>query len=197
MRSRRLACFFIGVWLGGCVLMAWLTTDSFRSVDRMLLAPAPAAAAQLQGMGADAARKLFRYQVSEQNRAAFRTWEIAQLFFGAAFFLYLLFGTKEGKLPMILVLLMLAIVVMQRMLFTPALIVLGRHLDFASALAAARQRQEFWIVHNAYSIAEVIKWGVGVGLAVRLSFGRGSGRSRDSRKKLDVIDKSNYGHINR
>jgi hypothetical protein len=195
MRARRLISFFIGVWIGACVLMAWLTTDSFRSVDRMLQQPSAQALDHIRPLG-PGARALFRYQVSEQNRAAFETWEMVQLAFGFGLFLFLLLGSREGKLPIALVLVMLGIVVAQRFLFTPALVPLGRQLDFASVDTPAGIRNEFWTVHTAYSAAEVVKWVVGLGLAAMMAFGRGRGRS-DSRENLDVIDKRNHRHINR
>src|SRR5215813_13176851 len=108
MRARRLICFFIGVWLGACVLMAWLTTDSFHSVDRMLHQPSAQALEHIRQLG-PGARALFRYQVSEQNRAAFQTWEMIQLAFGFGLFLFLPFGSREGKLPVALVLTVLGI----------------------------------------------------------------------------------------
>jgi hypothetical protein len=196
MRARRLVCFFIGVWLGGCVLMAWLTTDSFRSVDRMLMQHTPQATLQIRPLGPDA-RALFRYQVSEQNRAAFETWEWVQLAFGGCLFLFILLGSREGKFLMALVLVMLAIVAIQRWLFTPALVMLGRELDFAVADTLSGKRQEFWIVHTAYSAAEVAKWVVGLILAGMMTFGRGRGRSGDTRDELDAIDKRNYRHVDR
>src|SRR5262245_34684674 len=113
MLSRRLACFLIGLWLGACVLVAWLTADGFRSVDRTLAVHTPEAAARLKALRLEDARMLLRYEVSERNRAVFETWEIAQIFYGAGVFFYLLFGTREGKLPMGLVLLMIAIVIVQ------------------------------------------------------------------------------------
>src|SRR5262245_4462045 len=141
MRPRRLVSFFVGVWLGGCVLMAWLTTDSFRSVDRMLRQPTSQALTHIRPLG-PGARALFRYQVSEQNRAAFETWEMVQLAFGSGLFLFLLFGSREGKFAMALVLAMLGIVLVQRLLFTPALVGLGRNLDFAAADVSYNQRKE-------------------------------------------------------
>jgi hypothetical protein len=190
MRARRIACLLLGFWLGACVLMAWITTDSFRAVDRLLVEPNPVASPLIHGLGSKA-RMLFRYQVSEQNRAAFATWEMVQLAFGAGLFLFLLFGSRERKLPMILVLVMLAVVAVQRLLFTPTLVNLGRSLDFAAADSGSRSA--FWVAHSAYSGAEVFKWLVGLFLGLKLA---GRSRSRDSRDDLDVVDKRNHRHVN-
>lgn len=196
MLSRRVACFLVGLWLGGGVLVAWLTADSFRAVDRTLAQLTPDAAARLRNLPAGDARLLFRYEVSERNRAMFEMWEIAQLFSGAGMFFYFLFGTREGKLPMVLVLAMLAIVVFQRFMFTPLLVALGRVIDFVPD-PNYQPRREFWVVHGAYSVAEVAKWLIGLGLTVMLAVGRGRGRSGDAGENLDSIDKRNHRHVNR
>jgi len=177
--------------------MVWIAGDSFRAVDRLLLQPDPAAAIHLKTLGPGGARTLFRYQVSEQNRAAFQTWEGIQLGLGLAFFLFLLLGTKEGKFPMILVLLMLGMVVAQRFLLTPELIGLGRNLDFAPVGTALHEREKFHVVHLGYTGVEIAKWLTGLLLAAKMAFGRAIGLSGNPRKEIDPIDKRNYGHINR
>ena len=176
--------------------MAWVAMDSFRSVDRLLLNPDPAAALQIRTLGPGAARTLLRYQVAEQNRAAFETWEMLQLGLGFAFFLFLLLATKEGKFPMILVLVMVALVAVQRFLLTPELIGLGRNLDFAPVSAALGERAKFRVVHGGYTGIEIAKWIVGLILAAKMSFGRAIGLS-GSRNDVDPIDERNYRHINR
>jgi hypothetical protein len=185
------------MWLGGCLLMAWVAMDSFRSVDRVLLQPDPAAAIQLKALAPGSARMLFRYQVAEQNRATFQNWEMIQIALGIAFFLFLLLGTKEGKFPMILVLVMLGLVMVQRFLLTPELIGLGRNLDFAPASAALGEREKFRVVHGAYTGFEISKWVAGLMLAAKMAFGRAWGMSSKSRNEIDPIDKRDYGHINR
>lgn len=195
MRARRVICFLIGVWFGAGVLVAWLAGDSFRSVDRMLMAPSGAAAPLVRAVG-PAARDLFRYQAAERNRAMFETWEYVQFAWGTGLFLFILFGSKEGKWPMILVLVMLVVVAVQRVLFTPALSAIGRDLDFAAAGAHPLQRQEVRVIHMAYSAAEGFKWLAGLLLAGKMAFGR-SRRSRDSREELDAVDKRYHRHIDR
>ena len=175
--------------------MAWMAMDSFRSVDRVLLHPDPVAARQIQTLGADA-RAFLRYQVAEQNRAAFQTWEVIQIVLGFAFFLFLLLATKERKFPMILVLAMVGLVMLQRFLLTPELIGLGRMLDFTPAGAALGERAKFRVTHGGYTGVEIMKWAIGLILAAKMAFGRALGLSGNSRKDVDSIDERNYGHIN-
>jgi hypothetical protein len=180
--------------LGAAILMAWVGTESFRSVDRVLAKPSPSALLSIKALGPAGAQLLLRYQVSEQNRWLFEAWGTVQLIGGAGFFLFLLFGTREGKYPLILVLLMLLVVLLQLFLLTPAMISLGRLVDFLSPNQPSGERNRFWVLHTEYGIAEVLKWVVGLLLGVRLM--RRRGRSGDAREYLDVVDKADHRHVN-
>ena len=195
MHSRRVACFFLGIWLGAAILMAWVASENFRSVDRLLSRPSPAALLSIKTLGPAGARMLLRYQIAEYNRWLFEAWGTIQLIGGAAFFLFLLFGTREGKYPLILVLVMLAIVVVQLFLLTPALISLGRLVDFVPPDQPSGERNRFWVLHSGYVITEILKWAVALLLGARLA--RRRGRSGDAREDLDVVDKANHRHVNR
>ena len=94
MHSRRLACFILGLWLGGGLLVAWAAADSFRAVDRLFTDASPEARLQLRTLG-PSARTLLRYEVAERNRALFHTWERVQLVGGILFFFYLLFAQES------------------------------------------------------------------------------------------------------
>ena len=50
MHYRRIACFMLGLWLGGGLLMAWFGVASFRTVDHMLSRPNPVFAAQMRAL---------------------------------------------------------------------------------------------------------------------------------------------------
>ena len=175
--------------------MAWLTTDSFHSVDRMLEHPGIEAAGLLKLLTPNA-RALLRYQVSEQNRAAFAAWETVQLAFGLFLFFYFLFGTRLGKLSMGLVLVMIALTAAQKLFLTPELIGLGRRIDFASADAMQAERSTFWLLHSGYAGVELLKWAVGLGLMGKLVLSRRA-RSDYARENLDPVDKRDNRHINR
>src|SRR5947207_14334888 len=114
MHYRRIACFMLGLWLGGGLLMAWFGAASFRTVDHMLSNPNPLLSVQMRTLGPGGARLLLRYQVAEQNRRLFATWETAQIILGILFFSFLLFGSDEGKFSLVLLLLMLVATVVQR-----------------------------------------------------------------------------------
>ena len=195
MHSRRVACFLLGIWLGAAILVAWVATENFRTVDRLLAKPSPAALLSIKTLGPAAARMLFRYQASELNRWLFQAWGTLQLFAGAGFFLFLLFGTREGKYPLILVLVMVCVVILQLFVMVPAMTSLGRLVDFLPPDQLPGERNRFWVLHTMYVISEVFKWGLAVFLAVRLS--RRQGRSGDARQNFDSVDKADHRHVNR
>jgi len=80
---------------------------------------------------------------------------------------------------------------------TPALTAQGRLVDFAPPDAAAAERNRYWVLQTGYLAIEGVKWLFIVALAGQMVFSRqGSGRSRDSRRKLDEINKPNYSRVN-
>lgn len=195
MHARRLACFLLGLWLGGGLFMAWVATQNFREVDRLLSGEDPAATLRLKPLGPQA-RFTMRYQASEMNRWLFRKWEVAQLIFGTAFLFLVLFGSRESKFVLAGVVLTLLLVLVQHLLITPELIGLGRLIDFVPPEARSPDRQKFWVMHTAYSGVEGAKWLLGLALTGKLVFAMDRGRSRHSRRELDSIDKSDYRRVN-
>src|SRR4051812_4072938 len=123
MHARRFACFVLGLWLAGGLFMAYVATQNFRGVDRLLSGGNPAAASRLKPLGPQA-RMLLRYQASEMNRWLFRAWENTQLVGGTVFFFVLLFGSRENKLVLTGILLALGLVLLQRLLITPEIVAL-------------------------------------------------------------------------
>jgi hypothetical protein len=196
MHYRRIASFLLGLWLGGGLFMAWVATENFHSVDRLLAQPSPLVSTQIKALGTGGARLLLRYQAAEQNRWYFESWEAVQIVLGTGFFFFLLFGSSEGKFSLLLALLMLLIVLVQRFLLTPELVGLGRTIDFIPADVPSTERNKFWMVHGAYSGIEILKWGLGLVLGARIIWLR-AGRSGDTRQDLDLIDKADHRHVNR
>ena len=194
MNSRRVACFLLGIWMGAGLLMAWVAAESHSSVDRVMARPHPVATAQFKEIGRADARLLLRYQVSEQIRWYFETWEVAQIIMGALFFFFVLFATREDKFALFLILLMIGGVLVQRFMLTPGMISLGRMIDFVPPDAPSGDRTQFWVMHSWYWGAELGKWLLGLALAARLMSHR-SGRSGNSRQEFNMVDKANHRHI--
>lgn len=198
MHSVRLVSFVLGAWLSGGLFMAWVATQNFRGVDRLLGQTNPAARLDVRTLddpansGPGATRLLLRYQVSEQNRFYFESWEIAQLVLGTLLFFFLLFGTREDKYILAGVLVLLVLTALGRFLLTPEITALGRSLDFVPPTAETTERSRFWLMHNIYSGGELAKWVILILLAGRLVVGRRGHKSGDVRKQLDVINKANH-----
>jgi hypothetical protein len=168
MNIRSFTCWLLGAWIAGSLFMIMVATQNFRSVDRLLAAPA-GAGARIEQMGHDEARTFLRYHVSEQNRWYFETWEKAQLALGAA----LVAGAfRERKIFGLIAAAMLALLLLERFYLTPEIVRLGRLIDFVPQAASSPERDTFWKFHNAYSGIELTKLGLGFFLSARLIFGR-------------------------
>src|SRR5262249_53865574 len=102
MQTRYIACWLLGAWIAGSLFMIMVATQNFRSVDRLLAAPGDATT-QVAKMGHGEARTFLRYQVSEQNRWYFETWEKVQLALGIALLAAIF---RQGKLTVSLTALM-------------------------------------------------------------------------------------------
>jgi hypothetical protein len=161
--------------------MDMVATQNFRSVDRLLARPSPAAAQQLNKLGPDAARVLLRHQVSEQNRWYFETWGLVETGMGAAILLVLLFGSTEKNFSLLLSLLMLLIVIVQRFVLTPQMVFLGRMIDWIPVDRPSPERSRFWLLHSAFAGLELLNWGLGFVLMGKLVF-----RSRRRSKEQDA-----------
>jgi hypothetical protein len=194
MHHRRFACFLLGLWLGGGLLMAWIGLDASRSVDRLLAQSNPAAMLHIRALGPAETRLLLQYQASEEWRGNCATWETAQIVLGAFFFFYLLFGTLEGKFSLLLALLMLAVVLFERFLLTPELVGIGRLLDFVPDIPS-NEHSRLAAVQTGYVGAEVLKGTLGCILAARLVWQQW--RSGYAGKEIDLVNKANHRHVDR
>lgn len=166
MKIRYFACWLLGAWIAGSLFMILVATQNFWSVDRLLAAPA-GAGASIEQMGRKEARTFLRYQVSEQNRWYFETWETIQLALGA---LLLVVGLRVRKFCGIIATAMFALLLLERFYLTPEIVRLGRLIDFTPQ--ASPDREMFWRFHGAYSGAELTKLALGFFLSARLIFGR-------------------------
>src|SRR5689334_9096845 len=140
MTTRYLASWLLGAWMAGSLFMIMVATQNFRSVDRLLAAPG-SASAQVEKMGRADARTFLRYQVSEQNRWYFETWELIQLGLALATLAAVARGTR---LAPVLAGAMLALLLVERFYLTPEIVRLGRLIDFVPQAASSPERDHFW-----------------------------------------------------
>lgn len=173
--------------------MAWYGARSFGTVETIMAQSNPAFVAQTKPLGPAVTRLVLRYAVAEQNRWLFRSWEIMQIGLALLLFCYLLFGTREGKYSLGVMLILLALAVFQRLAVSPELGIAGRTMEYMPGYLAPQEHARFWVLHNAYLAVEAMKIGFGVILAAIVMRRKVSG---DPLNQFDMIDKANHRHVN-
>jgi hypothetical protein len=158
---QRWALVVLGAWIAGSICTAIVAAENFYTIDRLLAHPANTAfQTAVQTLGAPQARDLLRYLSSELNRLYFQLWNAAQLVIGGLA-LWLIVGRtrpdpRAARAARVVVG-MLAIVVLMLVWLTPAIVALGRELDFVPRDPAPPGMQRFWTLHAAYTSLEMLK----------------------------------------
>jgi hypothetical protein len=164
--SRQWALVVIGAWLMGSICTSVIATQNFYTIDRLLAAsPNGAFGSAVAQLGQPQARDLLRYLSSELNRLYFQLWNAAQLVFGTLV-LWLLARSRARESVYTgrawrAVAAMLVTVVAMAVWLTPAIVSLGRSLDFVPREPAPPGMQHFWVLHAAYTSLEMLKLAVG------------------------------------
>ena len=171
--KRQWALVAIGAWLAGTVCMSIVATENFYTIDRLLTESQNAAfTSTVQRLGHPLARDFLRYLSSELNRLYFQMWNVAQIVLGITTLWLIARADKDerGSLQPATraVIVMLAIVVVMLGYLTPAIVSLGRSLDFVPRDPAPPGMRRFWILHAAYTSLEMIKLLIGGFVAVKL-----------------------------
>jgi hypothetical protein len=193
MHARRFACMLLGFWLAGSMVMTFIAADSANSAGRLLRDHGPAASLRIGAMGQEEARIMLAYPVRQQVRWWLGEWGNLELALGAFFFLFLLFGTREGKLALSATLGIYAIVLFERFFTLPQMLYLGAQMDFVAVNVVIPERNELIAVQNAFTGVEIFKalaiLGLGVYMIARAR------RSSHSWDYVDVVDKSDHRHV--
>ena len=176
MKIRYLTAWLLGAWISGSLFMIMVATQNFRSVDRLLAEPRTAVG-RIEQLGRDAARTFLRYQVSEQNRWYFETWEQIQLALGGVLLVIAFTGLREQRSFPLLVTAMVALLALEHFYLTPEIVRLGRLIDFVPQAASSQERDLFWRFHGAYSAIELTKLALGFFLSFRIVSAPGTERS--------------------
>jgi len=160
----------MGAWIAGSICSSVVATENFYTIDRLLASSPNAAFARVvRQIGQPQARELLRYLSSELNRLYFQMWNVAQLVLGALALSLIAGSAKQDPAytgtrwagPLgpagLFVLAMLATVVVMLAWLTPAIVSLGRELDFVPRTPEPPGMQRFWILHAAYTSLEMLK----------------------------------------
>jgi hypothetical protein len=164
--GRQWALVVMGAWLMGSVCTSVVATQNFYTIDRLLAAsPNTHFTSAVAQLGQPQARDLLRYLSSELNRLYFQMWNAAQLVFGA---IVLWLAVRPASQDPVntgraarAVAAMLVIVVAMALWLTPAIVSLGRSLDFVPREPAPPGMQRFWVLHAAYTSLEMFKLAIG------------------------------------
>jgi hypothetical protein len=193
MHHIRIATFLLGAWLLGSLFMAFVATENFATVDRLLKSPQAEASRLIQMLGHEDSRRLLRHLAGEQNRGFFESWELAQLVLGAMLIVFLVLGGENWMLAG-LAGAMLILTAFQHLKITPEMVWLGRAIDFVPWTADSLSRDQFWKLHGVYGAIEGVKLVFALVLAGFLFPMR-----RRSRRRVDVnpVDYANHRHVNR
>ena len=164
--SREWALVVLGAWLMGSICTSVVATQNFYTIDRLLAAsPNDHFRSAVAQLGQPQARDLLRYLSSELNRLYFQLWNGAQLAFGAIV-LWLIVRARQrnptysGRAARA-VAAMLVIVIAMAAWLTPAIVALGRSLDFVPREPSPAGMQRFWVLHAAYTSLEMFKLLIG------------------------------------
>lgn len=194
MHFNRISAFLLGAWLLGSLFLAFVAAGNFATVDAVLKSPPAEASKILHTLGNDNARQLLRHLAGEENRGFFETWELAELFLGAALTCFLLLGARDRLLAG-LAGCMVILTAFQHFKITPDLLWLGRSIDFLPAAAQSQARNQFSRLHGIYGGIELVKLLMGFVIAGFLFVMR---RRRSRRRvEVDAVDYAHHRHVDR
>jgi hypothetical protein len=204
MHTRRVGAFLIGAWLLGSLLVTFMTSQSYRNVDRFFGSPPPQVAKELDDVGPDVMRQILRFHASEHNRHVTETWEVMQLGIAAALLATSFLTSHRSRIVVICTVLMAIMVLTMYLYVTPVMNTLSRSFDFLPLTAAVQERENFNYYSVWYRVLEVLKTILALMVTGRLLFDRyelqdklipGSGgqSKRVRRKRRSSTSHEGYG----
>lgn len=146
----------LGGWIVGTLLIAFIATQNFRAVDRLLSAPTDGLSRAIAPIGHDEARGILRYLVSELNRLYFGVWGLTQLVFSVA-----VIATAIGLRPLdragITIAATVFAIILVLLLLHQWLLPLGRSLDFVPRTVISHESAYFKRLHLIYATLDILK----------------------------------------
>ncbi|MDZ4799015.1 MAG: hypothetical protein SGI92_12690 [Bryobacteraceae bacterium] len=170
MHTRRFGAFIAGMWLMGTILMWFAVTQTNMTVERLFSNPPVQIQKEINDMGPDVARQVFRYQASLFIRRVSETWEVIQLGILGALLATSILTAHRSRMVLVSTILMLIFVLFQAFYFTPLMTGLARSYDFLPATAALREREAYAGFLNWYRVLNVLKTLLALLIVSRLLF---------------------------
>lgn len=162
---RTTALILVTVWLTGTAIMAFVATQNFKTVDRILEKPTPQAALVLAGQQHDTLRILLRHLASELNRFYFLAWNSTQMLLAVIVLAMMLRAGSRMEAGLSVVMLLIAIVLLGA---TFRIIDAGRVIDFVPRNPPPPEVAAFGRLHAVYGALELVKLAVGCVLGWKL-----------------------------
>lgn len=145
-------------------------TQSNMTVERLFSNPPQQVQKEINDMGPDVARQVFRYQASLFERRVRETWEIIQLGVLGALLATSILTAHRSRIVVAATALMILFVLLQAFYLTPLMVGLARSFDFLPATAALAERESFVRYLNYYRALDVLKVLLCLGIISRLLF---------------------------
>jgi hypothetical protein len=178
MHLRRIACFLLGGWLVGSVLMLCVTSWNYDAAGDVFRSPSPEMTQMLAKLPGEEARMLLFHAANEASRSYGTVWEIAQLVIGFST-ATALFLERRTRFYSAGIALMLLLVLFECFVILPQLDWVGRSVDFVSWKVYSSARDQYWNLRAVFLGIESVKLLVGTGVAAALLIARS--RSRPNR----------------
>jgi hypothetical protein len=165
--TRAAVLVLAGLWLG-VVFASWaVATATFRNAEAVAGLPTGSAAGDRVALVPEPARRpLFRHLASEINRWMFARFGWAQLLL--AIVVAVLSWPFGGTVRWLAVASLVAVVV-QGLGLGPAILSLGRSIDFVPRPLPPDVGRRFGLLHGGYVILDIVKAGALLALAVGLA----------------------------
>jgi hypothetical protein len=180
MHLRRIACFLLGGWLIGSLLMLFVNSANYDAADDVLRSPPPQATKLLSNLTGEQARMVMFFMANEASRSYVTVWECMQLLMGLGTAASL-FLERRTRFYSAGVGLMLLLVLFEWLVILPQLDWLGRSIEFIQWKVDSSARAQYWNLRAVYLGVETVKLLVGAGVVAALLIMRN--RSRVSRRE--------------
>ena len=198
MHSRRFLAFFVGLWLAGLMVVSFITSTSFRSVNAAMENPPHEASKWVEILGKDRIRTLLLHNTAEVNRNVLEIWGYADIVLCVFIFITAVM-IKSGKPAIIASALLLILGLASVYLLTPQVVAVGRLLDFRPSFPVPPEMAQFASLNGMFTGLGVIRGLTALAMAGILIHRTSKTRSRRSSRidEIDAVDNTNNRHINR
>ena len=164
MRSRLTLLLLLGAWLGATVFMWMVATRNFAVAERILAGRSEGFTTTVSKLSPEELRLVLRYQASEVNRLFFEGWGMVQPPLAVGVML-LAWRSGGSRWTVAATAMMLLITVFLQVYVVPETVRLGRILDFIPREPPPPEAAPFWRLHHTYTGLDMLKFGLGLGVA--------------------------------